>query len=364
MERHALMEAADWFVRLQDRKVNSGTREKFTEWLLVSPDHVAAFIDVTELYGRAGPGLEDAPSTAELVAAAKADPEASNVVALSTADLQGFIDSELPSPKTRKGWGLRLAMAASLIAVTLFLGWQALSLYAHPRFSTDVGEQLSVPLEDGSLVYLNTNSEFAADLSGPERRITLVRGEARFTVAKDPHRPFIVTTRHATVRALGTIFNVQTAGDRTAVSVIEGRIVVTGQADMQTNAATQPSESRPAPNVVLSTGQQVSVTRTGHLVRDAGPPLERVMAWPNGRLVFRDEPLIDLVTDFNRYHKRPLRIADPALAGHRVNGTFDAYDRLSLIQFLERYEGVRVTNAPDGSQQLTRADATRNKPSQ
>lgn len=362
MERHALMDAADWFVRLQDQKVSSATREKFAEWLLFSPEHVAAYIEVTEIYGRAGSELDSAPSTADLVSAAKADSESSNVVSLSTAEPHTFIEDEEPPRKERRKLTSWLALAASVIVVAILFGWQAVSHYAPPTFATNIGEQRSVPLSDGSLVYLNTDSNVEVDLSGSERRITLKRGEARFTVAKDPRRPFIVTTRHATVRALGTIFNVQTGGDRTAVSVIEGRIVVTGQADMQSPDSTGQSSPDAQAAVVLTTGQQVAVTSAGRLVRDANLSLERVMAWPNGRLVFRDEPLIDLVTEFNRYNQRPLRIADPQLAGHRVNGTFDAYDRQSLIQFLERYEGVRVTNAPDGSQLLTRAEALPNKP--
>jgi transmembrane sensor len=123
-----------------------------------------------------------------------------------------------------------------------------------------------------------------------------------------------------------------------------------------------PHDADAASEVFLRAGQQVSITRKGQILRDANPSLERIMGWPNGRLVFRDEPLIDLVTDFNRYHRQQLTIADPELAGHRVNGTFDAYDKLSLIQFLERYEGVRVITAPDGSQQLTKAEASRNNP--
>jgi transmembrane sensor len=362
MERHALMDAADWFVRLQDRRVNAGTREKFTEWLLVSPDHVAAYIEIAEMYGRAGPGLDEAPSIDELVAAAKAEPESSNVVALSMIDrgTTGPMDVEPPSPMPRRHWSRRVALAASLIAVSLLIGWQAMSLSSHTHIVTQIGEQRSIPLEDGSLVYLNTDSDLTADLSGAERRITLARGEARFTVAKDPKRPFIVVTQHATVRALGTIFNVQIGGERTSVSVIEGRIEVTGEAEMTTVSGARQQTPGSLRQLVLRTGEQVAVTPRGLILRDSGPPMERVIAWPNGRLVFRDEPLIDLVTDFNRYHRLPLRIVDPDLAEHRVNGTFDAYDRSSLLEFLERYEGVQVEDAPDGSQLLSRAPPSTN----
>jgi transmembrane sensor len=356
MERHALKDAADWFVRLQDRKVNAGTRERFTEWLLISPDHVAAYFEVTQVYGRVGESIRGS-SIGDLVAAAKADTEPSNVIALST-DFHAPAEEPTRTPIRRRIPGLRLAIAASLLAVILVASWQVFPLLSQPHFVTQIGEQRSVPLEDGSLVYLNTDSDLTVDLSGPERRITLTKGEARFTVAKDPKRPFIVSTKHASVRALGTIFNVQTGGERTAVSVIEGRIEVTGQAEMTSLRGMQAQNSGHMMQLVLRTGEQAMVTQLGRVVRDNVSRIDRVMAWPNGQLAFRDEPLIDLVTDFNRYHRLPLRISDPELAAHRVSGTFDAYDRLSLIQFLERYEGVRVLTAPDGSQLLTRAETS------
>jgi len=356
MERHALKDAADWFVRLQDRRVNSVTREKFAEWLLLSPDHVAAYIKVTEIYGRFDTVFDKAASVRDLVAAAKAE-TSSNVVSLLTTELLTPLPELTSARNRRRVWGVRLSIAAALIAVSLIASWQTLPHFVHPHYTTQIGEQRSLSLPDGSLVSLNTDSDLTVDLSGTERRIALAKGEARFTVAKDSNRPFIVTTRHAKVRAVGTIFNVQIADERTAVSVIEGRIEVIGRAQM-TSGLNAPISDYMKP-LVLRTGEQAAFTPRGRTAHGNVPSIERVMAWPNGRLVFRDEPLADLVTDFNRYHRLPLIVADPELAGHRVNGTFDAYDRSSLIQFLERYEGVRVVNAPDGSQLLSRAVPSR-----
>jgi transmembrane sensor len=108
--------------------------------------------------------------------------------------------------------------------------------------------------------------------------------------------------------------------------------------------------------LVLHSGEQIMAMSHGSVVRDAGPSLERAMAWPERRLFFKDEPLVDLITEFNRYHDVSLRVADPEVAVLRVSGTFDAYDRASLIEFLRRFEGVDVVTAPDGTQTLTRLD--------
>lgn len=287
---------------------------------------------------------------------AREDTDSSNVVQF-TASNSTATEVEPPQAGKRKAFRWRnFAAAAAMLVMVVAIGWMVQRSWMGPHLRTQIGEQRSVALDDGSLVFLNTDSELFVELSRKERRIMLTRGEARFTVAKDPKRPFYVSTKHATVRALGTIFNVQTGQERTAVSVIEGHIEVTGQADLLSDWA---RDGNALSRVILHTGQQAAITMRGEILRNSGPPLERVMGWPDRRLVFRDETLIDLVTEFNRYHRQPIRIADPRLAGHRINGTFDAFDRTSLLQYLQRYEGVNVKSASDGSQLLLRAEPAR-----
>ncbi|MCP2937671.1 FecR domain-containing protein, partial [Salmonella enterica subsp. enterica serovar Typhimurium] len=66
------------------------------------------------------------------------------------------------------------------------------------------GERLTVTLDDGSRVTLNTDSAIDEQYTGQERRIVLRRGEILVEVSADPQRPFVVESRHATARALGT----------------------------------------------------------------------------------------------------------------------------------------------------------------
>lgn len=100
--------------------------------------------------------------------------------------------------------------------------------------------------------------------------------------------------------------------------------------------------------IQLAAGEQVAVTPKGEILANAGPPLERVRAWTERRLIFREERLSEVIAEFNRYHKQQLRIADPALAEHRISGTFAVQDVASLLQFLERYEQVEIEGTRDG----------------
>ena len=120
---------------------------------------------------------------------------------------------------------MRWAAAASFaaIAVGALVFWVAGS--TRERVSHGVGEQKTVRLTDGSVLQLNTRSQARVAYTDGVREIEL-KGEALFTVAKDMHRPFLVRTHDATVRALGTRFNVYEQGTATRVAVLEGRVRV------------------------------------------------------------------------------------------------------------------------------------------
>jgi transmembrane sensor len=82
-------------------------------------------------------------------------------------------------------------------------------LLPHDRSAkTANGEQRTLTLPDGSVVRMNVETDLRIDYGSDRRHIQLLSGEAIFKVAPDAGRPFIVSTPSATVRALGTQFNV------------------------------------------------------------------------------------------------------------------------------------------------------------
>ena len=263
-----------------------------------------------------------------------------------------------PGLAGRKWWAAALA-ASLVLGIALwvtYLSWQS-----PMTFQTVVGEQSSFTLQDGSVVFLNTNSKLRVGWSPTERHIELVRGEARFKVAKDASRPFTVATTAAAVRALGTVFNVRAEPLSTQVAVLEGQVEVTVAPTQEPafgtpvtanegSTAVQPSAIE---RVRLAAGERAAVTsqRNPDQYR---PPIEAVMAWTERRLVFRDQPLDAVVHEFNRYRMHPLVLDDPGLASLRISGVFDLSDPESLIAYLGTYEAVQVDRRSDGSQHLFR----------
>jgi transmembrane sensor len=77
-----------------------------------------------------------------------------------------------------------------------------------------------------AIPYLNAHSVVRATFTQHTRDLRLLEGEALFQVAHDGERPFRVRTLDATVRAVGTRFNVDARQTRTVVSVLEGKVEV------------------------------------------------------------------------------------------------------------------------------------------
>ena len=323
-------EAADWHVRLLDPNLSDDINAEFQQWLALSPTHVAEFLAFANLSKQFARVHHPTLVVEELIKAAAVDPGPSNVV-----PLQAY--APLVSRKRAPRWHL-LTIVGAVLASGGFIGisgWLAFDIWLNPaHVKTAIGEQRNVELADGTLLQLNTNSEVRIDLQDRRRDVKLLRGEARFTVARDPARPFIVTTPQANVRALGTIFNVQTSAGMTDVAVLEGHVKVS------TRAVAPPER-------VLQRGQHAAVTQLGHILPDTGRPIDWARGWPNRRLLVREEALKTVIAEINRYNTRQIVIRDPAVGEKRLSGTFAANDVESVILYLARYRNIHVLKTKD-----------------
>lgn len=318
--------AAAW-LSLRDRGMSHAETAEFVRWLQQDPQHAAVFAELDQVW-------KDCDRLAAVPTPAS-----------STANP----DPDLLAPRVRPrrprslGW---LAWGA-VAAAALFL----LVVY-HPGVprhtaETAVGAFQKLDLPDGSVVQLNTDSAINTAFSSGERRVTIVRGEVFFTVAKDPTRPFIVTSGAVAVRAVGTAFNVRQREASVEVLVTEGRVRIDDVREGRSLLPASPESTEPP---LLTAGECAVVTvppssgaaspLTATVVKIAAPLAQRVLAWQERRLEFDAVPLAEVVGEFNRYNRQQLVIGDAALAAKRFSGTFRADSYESLVRLLETDFGV------------------------
>jgi transmembrane sensor len=240
----------------------------------------------------------------------------------------------------------RVLMAAC--GLLLFLA--GIGFWAWPRhasewrsFETATGEQRAFELDDGSVVHLNTHSRVAIRFSRSSRDVRLLEGEALFRVHHEAARPFRVYTQDAVVRAVGTQFDVYQRSGETVVAVIEGTVNIAaasadGSAPRDAGSAAQRgfAQGHGAASRNLGASEQAEISRTGLVSVRALPDVAAAVAWRERRLVFRQQPLEQVVEEFNRYSRRQIRLDGAGVAERTYSGVFDIDDVDSFAQVLAR----------------------------
>lgn len=286
-----LEQAADWADRLDT--LSPEARAELGAWLNAAPEHRAALSRMVRLLG---------------------DPALFDVVEQATRDAVPLP----PRPRARR-WAasgaarsrrrVTVGIAAALAAVAIApIVWRVATPDTAPVervYASTVGQQRQVALPDGSDMVLDANSRVAIAFSGHGRDLTLERGAARFEVRHDAARPFAVTTPEGQMVALGTNFSVDRGAGHSELRVYRGRVRLTvpGQA------------------AVVVTGGHWAEAGAGRIVVHDFD-IARYQGWQDRWLSGDRIRLGDAVARLGRYSTRPIRLADPALAGETFNGRF------------------------------------------
>lgn len=240
-----------------------------------------------------------------------------------------------------------IAAGLGLVLTLMLLRWA--SPPEHPARAPTAAVPPAAPvaqtttLSDGSRVELAPQSSVVVRYTSRLRLLKLEGGEGYFIVAHNPARPFIVVVGRLDVRAVGTAFNIRSAGDRIVVTVTKGTIDVYPSTVrlQQTNGAAPPDAIR------VTAGGEVTWTPRGPTVTLVDPT--RSLAWLQGRLEYFNEPLASAVADLNRYSGHPVRIGDPAVGRIVFSGTVLIHHIDAWIDSLPSVFPVVVAHEPDGS---------------
>ncbi len=358
------LEAARWLMRLQDSEFDpqdaqDGARSRdarFLQWLATSPRHVQIFLETFQT-SRLMDELDPRHSIRiqELLEGRGADVIAFHGAAPAAAPPDAS-DIGIAEPRSRFGGGRALGLSAAalfVLAAGAWLAWRP----GVAQYSTTIGEQRTCKLEDGSFVYLNTDSRVEVSFSERERRVRLVAGEALFVIERDSRRPFVVDAGDAAINVLGTRFNVRRRDTLTDIAVVEGVVqVIPAHAATGGKGARLPDHPADATasseGLQLLAGQEARISG-GKVARRASANVENALAWRARRLVFTESPLPEVVMEFNRYNRRQMRVEGDIARAKKLTGIFDADRPNALIMYAMNDEALVVE--PDGDNWVIRA---------
>jgi transmembrane sensor len=346
MNPHVRDAAAHWLVEFRTDTPDLAAKRRFAAWLRTSPEHIKVYLDVLALW-------EDAQcydpqrrlDIDTLVSLARAD---RTITDLRTDDYPGDATDTLAPElrdsrpaiyrKTVLGRLLRPRTAVAAV-LSLVINFGATWIAVDPRniaYTTQVAEQRSVLLSDGSRVDLDALSNVHVSFTSDERAVELLSGQALFRVTRDTKRPFVVRVDGTRLRAVGTQFDVNRTSLGTVLTVVEGDVAVLVSAS-------------PDARVVVDAGQQATILDSAITVPQA-VDTAAVTGWTRRLLIFASTPLAAAAEEFNRFNFRQLAIASPELSDFHVTGTFQAFDPEALtdfVRYLRRQPGIEILEKDD-----------------
>jgi len=307
--------AADWLVR-RDRGLTASEQDEFLQWLAADLRHGEWFALHRSIVG-------------DFAALAHWRPEHSEE---PNPDL-------LAAPLRRICWFTPMLLAAAAAIALAAVWWRSTSVPTSVAVVASAELKRRI-LEEGSSVEPHHGAIVTIEFSATERRATLVRGEALFTVAKDSSRPFIVRAGGVDVRAVGTAFNVRLDAAAVDVLVTEGRVAVD-----QSNVSGSNGAPR-TPSAEVSSGHRATVSLTSteppQVVAVSSQAIAHLLNWQPTLLDFSSAPLSAAVAEFNRRNRVQFILADAELAAMPVVASIRSDNVEGFAKFLAAAPGIQI----------------------
>jgi transmembrane sensor len=310
-------EAIAWLVRITDDGATEADRAALERWLAASPANAQAFATARELWKTMPSAIATAVKSGDV-------------------SLPVPVDERTPSIGRRGlmiGFGAAAAAAAAYVVIDPPLGlWPSLRELA-ADYRTATGQQRRITIATAISVEMNTQTSIA--LRSPTDAFyafELIAGEAIVGAAKGGDRPVqVVAANGVTTATDAANFDVRCDASAASITCLSG-VVRVQYHDRSVN---------------LSEKQQVSYGGSEmSAVRTIDPAV--VTAWQAGYLMFRNEPLVNVIDEVNRYRPGRIVLLDRKLGQNLVTARFKL-DRLNdvIVQVREVF-GAPVRTLPGG----------------
>ncbi len=193
------------------------------------------------------------------------------------------------------------------------------------------GKSLSLTLQDGSVVRLNSGSTltYPSSFVGKDKREVQLEGEAFFEVAKNLGQPFIVGTKSMYTQVFGTVFNISAYDeDNTSeVVLVEGSVGIASTDDDVAGNLQMLKPSQRASNKEGSGGRFV--------IEDVD--VTPYISWTQGVLSFENEEMSEIIKRLQRQFNIKIVNKHEKLGERRFTGMFDEEDLDRILQTIQAH---------------------------
>lgn len=296
----AMDQALDWLIVMGSPSEEQA--RQFHQWLDIDPLHAEAFAKAQTIW--------DGPQVAQCAQNLAVRPP--KVTLLS---------------RLRPYWK---PMATAAVMILGLFSFSNLPLRLQADHLTVVGERQRLQLADGSQVLLNTNSAFSSTITDQKRVARLYQGEAFFDVPANRGRPLEIDAGPVKASVHDTAFALRYLDGVTQVQVQRGDVDLATRDDAR---------------IRLSAGESIRIGPNG-FDRPAKLDAATDLAWVQGRLVFENCPLGQVLAELRRYYPGFIINTNEQLADVAVTGNYRLDQPLDVIRSLAHITSARLQEFP------------------
>jgi transmembrane sensor len=221
-----------------------------------------------------------------------------------------------------------LIRVAAVALVLVSLGTAAFYIANTGAFSKKIAcstgndqKNLLIELSDGSRIFLNRNSELKYRGNfGKNSRNVILTGEAFFDIAADASKPFIIDAGNASVKVVGTSFNVITSNADSEVEVF----VKTGKVLISDSGNSQTIELDPGYIGKINTDKAEKAVNSD----------PNYLSWNTGLLVYNGQTLDVVFKDLKRVYNMDIVADDKSILENRWTSPIDNQNQETIIRLI------------------------------
>ena len=220
-----------------------------------------------------------------------------------------------------------LGFLASLMYFTLLNPQKDSKQVVYLKESLTNEKVRKVSLPDGTNVWLMSGSTitYPSDFSGKSTRNVEVTGEAFFNVAEDSSHPFILNMGAVGLKVVGTSFNVMNYSDEDCINVV----LKTGKVDLFKGKYNSKNQF-----VHLIPGQLGMYKKNAPEFLISKVDVSKYTSWIDGTLLFRDDPLAEVLKKLGRWYNINIEINDSAVFDYPFTATIKNENLDQIIDLL------------------------------
>lgn len=208
----------------------------------------------------------------------------------------------------------------------------SLGVYGHIEYRSEKGSVSTIRFEDGSEIWLSSQSRISIDKNLAGETVVHLNGEAYFDLTPDSLRKFKVDLGNIIVRDIGTKFDIRAyAVEQTVYTTLsEGRINILKNTEK--------------PVLSMKPGEYMRFDKGNNQITVSKIDPSLAIAWKDGKFVFIDKTLSQICQELENWYNIEIHIEDKYLADTRYTGVIKRTTTVShVLEMLSVTDAIHYT---------------------